>query len=144
MKNLLILISFLFLIACNNNINDEKYSNYIFDSLKVKPLTNTRQSFMILNPRSSCTACYLGAIKNITKICDKYEIKIITNYDISRYIENEKVQTIIDDDLKFIEANPSQSMNSNFLVFINKKLILNKSINTYNADSIEYYINAPK
>ena len=140
MKNLLILCNLLLFIACNDNQKLENYNSYIFDSLKVTPLINQKQYFVVLNPRTSCLSCYLGVINSITKLNGKYNIKVITNYNISRYIKDENIERIIDDDLKFIDANPTEGLNSKFLIFENKKLIFNKTILMTNVDSIESYI----
>ena len=45
--------------------------------------TQNNICIIYLNPKTSCWACYYGAINNATKLSSKYNIKIITTSDIA-------------------------------------------------------------
>lgn len=141
MKKLILLISIIFITSCSKNRKTEKYSDYIYNTLGVKSVKDKNEYFIILNPNSRCTACYLGAINSVVKSSNKYDITIITNYDISRYIEDTTITKIIDDDKNIIKSNPKESFNSKFLKFRNQELIFDRTISTVNTDSILYYVN---
>ncbi len=123
--------------ACKDN-HTKKTEQCIDEILSLE--ANDSICILYLNPKTSCWACYYGAINNAAKLSSKYNIKIITTSDIAQSFKGSVLHITIDDDNRLSKIYPAETMNSKIFLLKDKEIFYAKNFDNSNIDSLEIFI----